>query len=166
MFQRNRMSFIIAVAGAASLAASLAAQATQSNCKAVHADLVEDRATTACRPGHTSCFLGDVDGNQGLRGTTYFRADSGAAGPSTGLPGFISYSGIFEYTTDRGTLITRETGVSNQSQGQPESGAVTAYQKIIDATGELAGTTGHFFVSGFNINNHVVTQITGEICFP
>ena len=97
MFQRNRMRFIVAIAGAASLAASLAAQAIQSNCKPVHADLVEDRATTACRPGHTSCFLGDVDGNHGLRGTTYFRGDSGAAGPSTGLPGFVSYSGVFEY---------------------------------------------------------------------
>jgi len=160
------MRFIAALVGAGSLAASLAAQATQSNCKPVHADLVEDRATTACRPGHASCFLGDVDGNHGLRGTTYFRGDSGAAGPSTGLPGFISYSGVFEYITDRGTLITRETGVTNQSQGLPQSGAVTAYQQILDATGELAGTTGHFFVSGFNINNHVVTEITGEICFP
>ena len=37
---------------------------------------------------------------------------------------------------------------------------MTAYQQILDATGELAGTTGHFFVSGFNINNHVVTQVT------
>jgi hypothetical protein len=166
MDQRSWKRFVMAVLAAGTATVSVAAQAVQSNCKSIHADLVEDRSTTACKPGHAVCFLGDVDGNQGLRGTTYFRADSSAPGPSTGLAGFISYSGQFEYTTDRGVLITRETGVSNQSTGAPESGAVTAYQKIIDATGELAGATGHFFVSGFSRSGHVVTEITGEICFP
>ena len=166
MFQRSWRRFVVAVLAAGAAAAAVAAQAVQSNCKSIHADLVEDRSTTACKPGHAVCFLGNVDGNQGLRGTTYFRADSSAPGPSTGTPGFISYSGAFEYTTDRGTLVMRETGVSNQSQGTPDSGAVTAYQKIVDATGELVGSTGHFFVSGFSISGHVVTQVTGEICFP
>ena len=167
MHQRSWTRYAVAVlAAAGAAAASLAAQSAQPNCKRIHADLVENRSTTACRPGHAVCFLGDVDGNHGLRGTTYFHADSSAAGPGTGLPGFISYSGSFEYATPDGTLVTRETGVSNQSTGQPESGAVTAYQKILNATGALAGATGHFFVSGFSTNGRVVTEITGEICFP
>src|SRR4030095_2629764 len=149
MDQRTWRRFAMAVLAAGAATVTVAAPGGQSNCKSIHADLVEDRST-ACKPGHAVCFLGDVDGNQGLRGTTYFRADRSAPGPSTGRAGFISYSGQFEYTTDRGVLITRETGVSNQSTGAPESGAVTAYQKIIDATGELAGATGHFFVSGFS----------------
>jgi hypothetical protein len=136
-----------------------------STCKPVHADLVEDLSTTACEPGHPSCFLGEVDGNQGLRGSTYFRADSGAAGPSTS-PSFRSYSGVFEYTTPGGTLVMRETGVVNGTQGNPDSGAVTAFQLITEATGDFAGVTGHFFVSGFSINQHVVTKVTGELCYP
>jgi len=134
-------------------------------CFRVHADLVEDFSTVGCEPPSTACFLGEVDGNQGLRGTTRFDSDAGAAGPSTS-PGFVSYSGIFEYFTERGTLVARETGVVNTTQGKPESGAVTAFQKITDATGEMSGATGYFFVSGFNIGNHVVTKVTGRLCLP
>lgn len=137
----------------------------QSQCKTIHADLVENGGTVGCKPGHSSCFLGEVSGNHGLRGTTYFRGDSGADGPTTS-PGFRSYSGLFEYHTDAGTLIARETGVVNTTQGNPESGVVTAFQKIIQTTGDLAGVTGYFFVSGFNINQHVVTKVTGQVCFP
>ena len=144
---------------------NLAAADESSNCKAVHADLVEDFSTQGCEPPSTACYLGEVDGNQGLRGTTRFDADSGAAGPPTS-PGFISYSGKFEYFTDRGTLILRETGLANPTQGNPESGVTAAYQKIIDATGELAGATGYFFVSGFNVSGHVVTKVTGTLCLP
>ena len=62
--------------------------------------------------------------------------------------------------------MTRETGVTNTSTGLPQSGAVTAYQQIQDATGEFAGATGFFFVSGHSASGHVVTQVTGEICVP
>ena len=166
MTQRNWKGFAVAVLAAGTAVASASAQAIHSKCKDIHADLTEDRSTTACKPGHTVCFLGEVDGNHGLRGTTYFHGDSSAAGPSTGLPGFISYSGAFEYTTDRGTLATRETGVTNTSTGLPQSGAVTAYQQIQEATGDFAGATGYFFVSGFSRSGHVATQVTGRICTP
>jgi len=156
----------VAIAAAGTAVISAAAQAPESQCKSIHADLVENRSTTACKPGHAVCFLGEVDGNHGLRGTTYFHAESSAAGPSTGLTGFVSYSGAFEYTTDRGTLATRETGITNTSTGLPQSGAVTAYQQIQDATGEFAGATGYFFVSGFSRSGHVVTEVTGQICTP
>lgn len=142
--------------------ASLAA--ADPDCKAVHADLVEDFSTTGCEPPSAACFLGEVDGNQGLRGTTRFDADSGATGPSTS-PGFISYSGKFEYFTDRGTLIMRETGIAHPAPGQ-DNGVTAAFQRIVDATGELAGATGYFFVSGFNVNGHVVTKVTGTLCLP
>jgi len=134
-------------------------------CRNVRGDLVEDFSTVGCEPPSTACFLGRVDANHGFEGTTRFDADSGAAGPPTS-PGFVSYSGIFEYFTERGTIVTRETGVVNNTRGNPESGAVTAFQKITSATGALTGATGYFFVSGFNINNHVVTKVTGRICLP
>jgi hypothetical protein len=166
MCQLRRHGVIVAVLSVSVCALSAREPGRGSeSCKAVHADLVEDRSTTECKPGHTSCFLGEVDGNHGLRGATYFKGDSGAAGPGTS-PGFISYSGVFEYVTDRGTLVARETGVVNQTTGNPESGAVTAYQKIIEATGEFSGITGYFFVSGFGTNGHIVTKLTGELCLP
>ena len=105
--------------------------APAASCKVVHADMVELRSTVGCKPEHATCFLGEVVGNHGLLGTTYFKSDAGAAGPSTS-PGFISYSGVFEYITPQGTIVTRETGVVNQTQGQADSGAVTAYQAITE----------------------------------
>ena len=138
-------------------------QGSGPECKLVHAEMIELRSTVGCKPEHATCFLGEVVGNHGLLGTTYFKSDAGAAGPSTS-PGFISYSGVFEYITPRGTFITRETGVVNQTLGQPDSGAVTAYQAITSATGELEGSTGHFFVSGFSRDGRVVTKVIGEVC--
>ena len=65
------------------------------SCKAIHADLVEAQSTTSCKPGHPVCFLGEVDGNHGLRGTTYFRGEQGALFPPA-APTFRSYVGTFE----------------------------------------------------------------------
>ena len=130
-------------------------------CKKIQADLVELASTEGCNPGLTSCFLGEVDGNHGLRGTTHFAADSARVGPATS-PTFISYSGPFEYRTDHGNLTMRETGVTTSG---PE-GVVTAYQQITDATGQYAGASGHFFVSGHKSGGMVTTFINGEICYP
>jgi len=145
--------------------ANVAAAQNGPTCKAVHADLVEDFSTQGCEPPSTACFLGEVDGNHGLRGTTRFDSDSGAAGPPTS-PGFISYSGKFEYFTERGTLIMRETGLAHPANGSQDDGVTAAFQRIVDATGEFAGATGYFFVTGFNIGGHVVTKVTGTLCLP
>ncbi|MFC5579380.1 hypothetical protein ACFPOA_15310 [Lysobacter niabensis] len=142
------------------------APVSATECKAVHASLDEVRSTTGCNPGLSACFLGVVDGNHGLRGTTHFASDSFVPTSPSTSPGFIIYSGPFEYRTGSGTLTMRETGVSNGTTGLPSSGAVTAYQQIVDGTGEFEGATGHFFVSGRRVSGIVVTQLTGEICLP
>ena len=135
-------------------------------CKAVHADLVEVPATVGCKPEHTSCFLGEVDGNHGLRGTTYFRGEQGALFPPL-APTFRSYVGNFEYTTPSGMLIMREMGLTEPPDpNNPESGVVNAFQRIVAGTGEFEGATGYLFVSGFNRNQRIVTQVHGEICRP
>ena len=118
-------------------------------------------ATEGCNPGLASYFLGEVDGIHGLRGTTHFAADSARVGPATS-PGFISYAGPFEYRTASGTLTMRETGVTTSGSG----GVVTAYQQIIDATGDYAGASGHLFVSGHKADGTVMTFVNGEICYP
>lgn len=160
-FARVGLTLLIAGSGALVTGATNAASA----CKSVHAAMIEQRVTVGCKPDHPFCFIGEVTGNHGLRGTTYFKGDGGGSRPTTS-PDFAPYSGIFEYHVENGTLIMRETGVSNTTQGNPDSGAVTAFQKIIDATGDLAGTTGYFFVSGFNRGGRVETTVTGEICTP
>jgi len=156
---------MVLLIGVAVSVASAQELTSGSNCKSVHASMIEERVTVGCKPGHSFCFLGEVTGNHGLRGTTYFKSDGLGERPTTS-PDFLPYSGPFEYHTSQGSLITRETGLSNTSQGNPEAGAVTAFQKIVAATGDLAGTTGYFFVSGFNRNGRVETSVTGEVCFP
>lgn len=143
---------------------SFSVQASAGACKSIRADLVEIPSTTGCDPGLPSCFLGEVNGNHGIRGVTHFRADSVAAGPSTALPGFISYSGLFEYRTRDGVIRTREQGVTNVQAGQPQSGAVTGYQQISGGTGAFEGATGFFFVSGRNTDDVIQARITGELC--
>lgn len=135
-------------------------------CKAVHADLLEARSTVGCKPGDDVCFLGVVDGNHGLRGTTYFKGEQGAFFPPS-APTFRSYVGSFEYTTANGVLTMREFGLSEPfTASNPESGVVNAFQKIVSGTGEFEGATGYLFVSGFNRNQQVVTTVHGEICKP
>lgn len=134
------------------------AQADDTRCKRVRADLVEVFATEGCKPGHAFCFLGEVDGNNGLHGITYFKGDSSGTPPS-GSPNSLPYSGPFEYHTGKGSLFMRETGVT-------VPGAVTAHQAIVEGTGDYAGATGYFFVSGLRASGVITTQVTGEICYP
>ena len=147
---------LLACAVFAPLLATAAAHAGQ--CKSIHADLVEMRVTEGCNAGEPSCFLGVVDGNHGLRGTTHFRSDSFLGSIPTS-PGSTPYSGPFEYRLGTGTLLMRETGVT-------VPGVVVAHHRIVDATGEFAGATGDFFVSGTREGTLITTNITGTLCLP
>ena len=140
------------------LLASAAFAAQAGECKAVLAELVESSFTQGCDPGEASCFLGVVDGNHGLRGTTHFKADSVGVAASTS-PGSLPYSGPFEYRLAGGTITMRETGVT-------VPGVVTAHHRIVGATGEFASATGDFFVSGTRANGVITTAITGTLCLP
>jgi hypothetical protein len=166
----RQMNFSIAMTAIVGLlavpASTQEAPAPQSSCKAIHGDLVEVRSTVGCKPEHAFCFLGEVDGNHGLRGTTYFRGDASALFPST-APTFRSYTGSFEYITPYGTLTMKEMGLTEPPTISPDSsGVVNAYQTIVAGTGEFEGATGYLFVSGFNRNQRIVTTVTGEICKP
>jgi hypothetical protein len=135
-------------------------------CKSIHGELVELRSTTECRPGHSVCFLGEIDANHGLRGTTYFRGEQGALFPPS-APTFRSYVGSFDYITARGTLSMREFGLTDPPDPtNPESGVVNAYQRVVSGTGRFEGATGYLFVSGFNRNQRIETFVRGQICTP
>ena len=164
LFSSTRMRTVLLIVSGVAITVN-AQGTTTANCKAVHASMVEQRVTVGCKPGHDFCFLGEVTGNHGLRGTTYFKGDGAGTRPGPS-PDFLPYTGVFEYHTEAGSLTIRETGVSNTSQGKPESGAITAFQTITEATGGLAGATGYFFVNGFNRGGRIETSVTGEICLP
>jgi hypothetical protein len=134
-------------------------------CKRIHGDLVEAPSTTGCKPEHPSCFLGEVDANHGLRGTTYFRGDAGSAFTYPTAPTFRGYTGNFEYTTAHGMLVMKEVGSNEPSANNPAaSGMVNAFQRIVSGTGDFEGATGYLFVSGFNNGGRVVTTLHGVIC--
>jgi hypothetical protein len=135
-------------------------------CKQIHGDLVEQPSTTGCKPEHTSCFLGEVDANHGLRGTTYFRGEAGSGIIYPTAPTFRGYTGNFEYITARGTLFMKEVGTTEPiNASQPAaSGVVNAYQTVVSGTDEFEGATGYLFVSGFNRNQRIVTTVHGVIC--
>jgi hypothetical protein len=162
MRRTNSCLVLTAIVG---LAVTASAQApTDQQCKAVHADLVENRSEI-CKPGDIApCFLGEIDGNHGLRGTTYFKGESSAFFPS-GAPTFRSYVGNFEYTTATGTITMREMGMSEPAAvTTPDGGVVNAVQRVVSGTGEFEGATGLLFVSGFNRSGHILTTVHGTIC--
>jgi hypothetical protein len=134
-------------------------------CKRIHGDLVEQLSTTGCKPEHPSCFLGEVDANHGLRGTTYFRGDAGSSITYPTATSFRGYTGNFEYTTPRGMLVMKEVGTTEPNASNPAaSGMVNAFQRIVSGTEDFEGATGYLFVSGFNNGGHVVTTLHGVIC--
>lgn len=163
----RRSNYLIVIAVAPMMIATASAQVPAAlSCKPVHADLVEVRSTVGCKPDHPFCFLGEVDGNHGLRGTTYFKGEDSAFFPAS-APTFRSYVGNFEYITPTGTITMREMGLTEPfTTGNPESGVVTAYKKVVSGTGEFENATGYLFVSGFNRNQRIVTVVHGEICKP
>ena len=73
---RTTLRRISIVPFAAFALAALPASAEE--CKSIHADLVEMSSTTGCNAGESSCFLGVVDGNQGLGG---YRVEWAASEP-------------------------------------------------------------------------------------
>jgi hypothetical protein len=153
------MSHVISYRTAVLALAFAAMPAHATDCKPVHAELIESRYTTGCDPGEPSCFLGVVQGNHGLTGTTHFRSDS-FLGPIPTSPNSTPYSGPFHYRLDGGTITMRSTGVTIP-------GVVTEVQRITDATGDFAGATGDFFVFGTRDASGVITtKIDGTLCFP
>jgi hypothetical protein len=134
-------------------------------CKRIHGDLVEVPSTVGCKPEHTSCFLGEVDANHGLRGTTYFKGDAGSSITYPTAPTFRGYTGNFEYITARGTLMMKEVGTTEPfNASNPETGVVNAFQRVVAGTDDFEGATGYLFVSGFNRNQRIVTTVHGVIC--
>jgi hypothetical protein len=145
------------------LIASVAGPAFAGECKKVQATINDAQVTEGCTSPNKFCAAGVVEGNHDLNGTTYFVMDGAVRGPAT-APGSVATSGILIYTTDRGTLTVRESGLS----GLQESGAgyFTAFQQVLEGTGDYAGATGHMWVLGEVRENGFESAVEGVICEP
>jgi hypothetical protein len=98
---------IVSVAGPA-----LADRDDDGRCHKIHGTIVDVQVTEGCTSPNRFCAAGTVEGNHGLNGTTYFRMDGVVRGPAT-APGSLATSGVLVYTTNRGTLTVRESGLSS-----------------------------------------------------
>lgn len=135
----------------------------EGDCKKIHGLIVDVQVTEGCTSPTRFCAEGTIEANHGLNGTTYFRMDGAVRGPAT-APGSIATTGILTYTTDRGTLTVRESGLSGVIE-TPEVGYFPAIQKVLEGTGDYAGATGHLWVLGQRIGSEFVSEVRGELCW-
>lgn len=132
-------------------------------CKKIHGTIVDVQVIEGCTSPNKFCAEGTVTGNHGLNGTTYFVMDGAVRGPAT-LPGSLATSGVLVYTTDGGTLTVRESGLSGLRES--DQGYFTAFQQVLEGTGEYEGATGHLWVLGQAFPDRFEAGIRGEICLP
>jgi hypothetical protein len=133
----------------------------EGHCKKIEALIVDAQVIPGCTSPNGFCAEGTVEGNHGFNGTTYFRMDGAVRGPAT-APGTLATSGVLTYTTDRGTLTVRESGMSGFVESG--NGYFTAYQQVLAGTDEYLGATGHLWVLGRNVDGHFESGVTGVLC--
>ena len=155
MKEFSRFLMLLLLVGVASPA--LAGPERSGECKKIHGTIVDAQVTEGCTSPNKFCAAGTVTGNHGLNGTTYFRMDGAVRGPAT-APGTLATSGILVYTTDRGTLTVRESGLSGLGN------FFTAFQQVLEGTEDYAGATGHLWVAGQNLGDHFEAVGRGGFC--
>lgn len=146
----------------ATIAATAGPALADESCKKIHATIVDTQVTEGCTSPNRFCAAGVVEGNHGLNGTTYFRMDGAVRGPAT-APGSIATSGVLVYTAADGTLTVRESGLSGLMES-PAEGFFTAFQEVLEGTGEYAGATGHLWVAGHRTGSLFEARVTGVLC--
>lgn len=140
------------------VAGAVRAEDGNARCEKVRAVIVDTQVTTSCTSPNDFCSAGTVRGDHGLNGTTFFSVDSAINGPPT-APGTIAASGILVYTTRRGTLTVRESGLTSGN-------FISNFQTVLSGTGDFAGVTGHMWVNGELVDGSFHSAIRGELCQP
>lgn len=98
-----------------------------------------------------------------LKGTSTFEGDLDSVkqipGPSVTT---VSYAGILEITTDKGTLTTRGVGVFETGP----FGIGVQFDRVIGGTGLFAGATGflYYTFTGDASGAAFTSVVSGEIC--
>jgi hypothetical protein len=111
------------------------------------------------------CTAGTITGGGPLNGATVFTTL--ALAPSACLPGVppttLSYTGVFQITTNSGTITTTDVGLLDQANL-----VFTEIDQVQGGTGQFAGATGTWIISGPVIDSGTGFrgEITGELCTP
>jgi len=155
MKSMNRCAWLLPLVFAASPA--LANSGHEPECEDVRARIIDAQVTDGCTSPNNFCAGGTVTGNRGLNGTTFFTLDGAVLGPAA-RPGSFSTSGVLVYTTSRGTLTVRESGLSGLGEW------FTAFQEVLSGTGRYEGATGHMWVHGHNLGDHFDSGVFGVLC--
>ncbi|HEY0856250.1 MAG TPA: hypothetical protein VGE16_04290 [Albitalea sp.] len=147
------------------LTCTAAASAAPGHCHRFEARVVDQRLVEGCTA--LFCTAGTIDGTSGLRGTIRSAFDSFAAGPSTTPEPTrtLSFSLESTFTLRKGTLVTRETGITSGSALDPAGRLFAGYGQFIGGTGAYDGATGWLQFGGRVIDGLNVTDtMVGEIC--
>ena len=159
-------SILVVLLASFTMAFGFTTEVRATKCKRIRAQIVSSLTTTGCTSPIGHCTEGEIEGNRGLNGTTSFIGESAAAGPSTAPEGTISYSGVREITTDKGTLTTLNAGVFNTSTGPAPGGFFASFAVVTGGTGKFQGATGDLFETGKLIAGQFVAAVRGELCLP
>lgn len=161
-------SILVVLLASFTMAFGFTTEVRAAKCKRIYAQVVSSLTTTGCTSPIGHCTEGEIEGNHGLNGTTSFIGESAAAGPNTAPDpeDTISYSGVREITTAKGTLTTLNTGVFDTSTGPAPGGFFSSFDVVTGGTGKFQGATGDLFETGKLIAGQFVTAVTGELCLP
>lgn len=149
------------------LMGSAAVSASPGHCHRFEAKVVDQRLVEGCTA--LFCTAGTIEGTRGLRGTIRSDFDSFAAGPATTPEPTrtLSFSLVSTFTLPRGTLTTRETGITSGSAFDPAGRLFAGYGQFIGGTGAYEGATGWVQFGGRVIDGLNVTDtMVGEVCLP
>ena len=142
-----------------------AASAAPGHCHRFEAKVVDQRLVEGCTA--LFCTAGTIEGTSGLRGTIRSSFDSFAPAPATTPEPArtLSFSLVSTFTLPRGTLTTRETGITSGSAVDPAGRLFAGYGQFIGGTGAYEGATGWLQFGGRVIDGLNVTDtMVGEIC--
>jgi hypothetical protein len=133
-------------------------------CHNIRATIIDAPSSDGCTSPFNFCAAGNVTGNHGLDGTTFYTFDGFAAAPAT-APGLGESTGILVYTTPHGTLTVRETGVGNMGS-QALGGVGASLEQVQSGTGRFTGATGTLYLASTAANGQYTALVTGQLCYP
>ena len=143
---------IMLMAGMSVGASTFAGVARADGCERVHAKI--------------NLSAGTIKGNQGLKGTVAFVADSAGTPPATAPATASVFSGILTVTTDRGVLEVRETGMFSSRTGNAAGPVLVSWGDVVGGTGDYAGAAGDLTFDGRRVGDALIVDVSGELCRP
>jgi len=157
---------IALVGGVVAFGASTREADARQSCRKIHGTITSHITDPAnCTSPVGLCTAGTITGGGPLNGATVFTTL--ALAPSACLPGVppttLSYTGVLTISTRRGTVTTTDVGLLDQANL-----VFTEIDTVQGGTGEFAGATGTWLISGPVIDNGTGFRgdITGELCVP